>query len=147
MTGIYMFRAGAIAAFLGVAAGAFLAHGLGDLLNRSGNPTADAADDKLVPIPRRLEVFEIGVRYQMYHAFGLMILGLTAARGGSAGWPVAVAGWGFLAGIVLFSGSLYAMTFTGFKWLGAITPIGGVGFLVGWIALACASWPRAIPAP
>ena len=84
-----------------------------------------------------LAVFETGVRYQMYHALALLAVGWAATR-----WPggwITASGWLFLAGIVVFSGSLYAMTFTGARWLGAITPIGGVTLLVGWAALAVAA--------
>ena len=72
--------------------------------------------------PRLLEVFETGARYQMYHALALF-----------------AAGWCFVAGTVLFSGSLYAMTFTGIRALGAITPLGGVAFIAGWVCLAVAA--------
>ena len=142
MTGISWFRVGAVAAFLGVAAGAFLAHGLEDMLKRMGETDGAGA----VPLARRLEVFETGVKYQMYHAFGLLALGLLAGRGTPGGLATA-AGWAFLAGIVLFSGSLYGITFTGLKWLGMITPVGGLGFLVGWLALAAASWPKGAGSP
>jgi len=84
--------------------------------------------------PEMLAVFETGVRYQMYHAFAML-----AAAWASARWPrrvFGVAGWLFLAGIVVFSGSLYALALTGERWLGAITPVGGVAFLAGWAGLA-----------
>jgi len=101
---------------LGVAAGAFGAHALSARLE-----------------PRMLEVFETAVRYQMYHALALFgvawIYQLTRAR------SAMIAGWAFVVGIVLFSGSLYAMVFTGVRTLGFITPIGGVGFIAGWAAL------------
>lgn len=110
---------GAVAGALGVALGAFGAHGL-----------------KGRVAPEMLAVFETGVRYHMYHALALVAVGLVAGRAGGA-WPAA-AGWLFLAGIVVFSGSLYAMTFTGARWLGAITPLGGVAFIAGWLVLAVA---------
>ena len=114
------FLIGAIAGGAGVALGAFGAHGL---KSRVG---ADL-----------LAVFETGVRYQMYHALALLAVGWAVTR-----WPgawVGAAGWLFLVGIVVFSGSLYVMTFTGARWLGAITPIGGVAFILGWVALAVAA--------
>jgi uncharacterized membrane protein YgdD (TMEM256/DUF423 family) len=82
-----------------------------------------------------LSVFEIGVRYQMYHVFAL--LGVAAAVGhfGPARL-LDIAGWSFVAGILVFSGSLYALALTGTGMLGAITPIGGLGFLIGWACLA-----------
>ena len=101
---------GAINAALAVAAGAFAAHGLRERLDA-----------------RSLEVFETGARYHMYHALAMIFAGLLAAR---------TPGWVFQGGIVLFSGSLYALALSGVKGLGAITPLGGVAFLVGWIWLA-----------
>ena len=109
---------GAGLAFLGVAAGAFGAHGLRDRL---------AAD--------LLEIFEIAVRYQMYHALALLGVALTMSRLG-ASLLLMWAGWLFVAGIVIFSGSLYLLSLTGTRWLGAVTPIGGVAFLAGWFCLA-----------
>ena len=108
---------GAVAAGLGVMLGAFGAHGL-----------------KTRVTSEMLAVFETGVRYQMYHAFGLIVVGALAASRPRA--ALRVAGWAFVLGIVIFSGSLYVMTFTGMRWLGAITPLGGVSFIVGWFALA-----------
>ena len=108
----------AILGFLGVAFGAFGAHGLRNRLS-----------------PDMLSVFEIGVRYQMYHVFAL--LGVAAAIGHFG--PVRllyVAGWSFIAGTLIFSGSLYALALTGAGMFGAITPIGGVGLLIGWACLA-----------
>jgi uncharacterized membrane protein YgdD (TMEM256/DUF423 family) len=104
-----------------VAAGAFGAHALRARLS-----------------PDLLEVFETGARYQMYHAFALL-----AAAWASSVWAngfAAAAGWLFAAGIVIFSGSLYVLSLTGVRWLGAITPIGGVAFLAGWFCLALAAW-------
>lgn len=103
----------------GVAAGAFGAHAL-----RARLP-ADL-----------LAVFETGARYQMYHALALLAVALLASR--TASGAVTAAGWLFTAGIVVFSGSLYALALTGVRVLGAVTPLGGVCFLAGWIALALA---------
>lgn len=114
------FAIGSTLALLGVAAGAFGAHGL------RGRVSAEL-----------LEVFETAARYHVYHALGLLAVAYAASR-----WPgpaTTAAGWLFLAGIVLFSGSLYLMTFTGLRWLGAITPLGGAAFLAGWAALAWAA--------
>ena len=102
----------------GVAAGAFRAHGLRNRLS-----------------PDMLAVFETAVRYQMYHAFALLITAAAIARIGDARL-LSIAGWSFITGIVLFSGSLYALALTGISGLGAITPIGGLAFLIGWACLA-----------
>ena len=114
------FTLGALSAFIAVGAGAFGAHGLRARLD-----------------PAMLAVFETAARYQMYHA-----LGLIAAAWGAARWPgpwIGWAGWLFVAGTLLFSGSLYALALSGIRWLGAITPLGGVAFLAGWICLALAA--------
>ncbi len=118
---------GALSAALGIAAGAFGAHALRARVE-----------------PRLLEVFETGARYQMYHAFALIAVAWVLSRYGAntpaAGSGFAVAsGWLFVVGTLLFSGSLYAMTFTGIRALGAITPIGGVCFIAGWVCLAVAA--------
>jgi uncharacterized membrane protein YgdD (TMEM256/DUF423 family) len=112
--------AAAISAAISVAGGAFGAHALKARLS------ADL-----------LAVFETGARYQMYHAIGLALAAWAAARfpGPAAAW----AGWLFLAGTVLFSGSLYALALTGVRALGAVTPLGGVAFIAGWVALALAA--------
>lgn len=112
---------GALLAGLAVAAGAFGVHGLKGRL-----------------APDLLDVFETAARYQMYHALGLFAVAWAAAR-----WPsslVTTAGWCMVAGIVVFSGSLYVLSLTGVRWLGAITPLGGLAFMVGWLALALAAW-------
>lgn len=115
---------GALSACLAVAAGAFGAHALRDRLS------ADM-----------LQVFQTGVTYQMYHALGLLAVGILLARFSIDGsvWLNA-AGWLFVAGSVLFSGSLYALSLTGITWLGAITPLGGLAFLLGWLGLAIGLW-------
>ena len=110
---------GALFAFLGVAFGAFGAHGLRSRLS-----------------PEMLAVFETAVRYQMYHALALLLVGLMMAPMG--GPMIRTAGWAFAIGIVLFSGSLYALALTGTTTFGAITPIGGLAFLVGWGCLIIA---------
>ncbi|HEX8905540.1 MAG TPA: DUF423 domain-containing protein [Longimicrobiaceae bacterium] len=116
-------RLGAIFGFLGVAAGAFGAHALRSRLS------ADL-----------LAVFETGARYQMYHALALLAVALAAGRAPSR--ALRAAGWLFTAGIVVFSGSLYALALTGVRVLGAITPLGGLCFLAGWIALALGAAER-----
>ncbi len=111
------FAIGAIFAGLGVALGAFGAHGLSGRLE-----------------PRMLEVFEVGVRYQVYHALALLAVGWAAHRWG--GGAIHLAGWLFVAGILIFSGSLYVLSLAGLRWMGAVTPVGGVCFLAGWLCLA-----------
>lgn len=112
-----LMAAGAINAAIAVGAGAFAAHGLRERLE-----------------PRALEIFETGARYQMYHALGMILCAIIAVGGGIAG--ARTAGWILQVGIVIFSGSLYALALSDVKILGAITPIGGVAFLAGWIWLA-----------
>jgi uncharacterized membrane protein YgdD (TMEM256/DUF423 family) len=109
---------GSLAGFIGVGAGAFGAHGLRSRLS-----------------PDMLAVFETAVRYQMYHAFALLITATVIGRVGDARL-LSVAGWSFMAGIVLFSGSLYILALTRLSALGAVTPLGGLAFLVGWACLA-----------
>ena len=111
------FGLGAASGFVAVAAGAFGAHAL------RGRLSADL-----------LGVFETAARYQMYHALALMAVAWAVSR-----WPGTLpqwAGWSFVAGTVLFSGSLYALALSGVRWLGAITPFGGAAFLAGWTCLA-----------
>ncbi len=113
------FRLGALSAFIAVAAGAFGAHALRTRLS-----------------PELLAVFETGARYQMYHALALLGVAWAVTR-----WPgpfLIWAGWLFALGTLLFSGSLYALALSGIRWLGAITPLGGVAFLAGWLCLALA---------
>ena len=115
------FIIGAVSALIGVAAGAFGAHALKDRLSAE-----------------MLAVFEVGARYQMYHALALLAVGWAATR-----WPgtaLTAGGWLFVAGTLLFSGSLYLLSLTGQRWLGAITPLGGLAFLAGWMCLAWAAW-------
>ena len=106
---------------LSVAAGAFASHALKERLSE-----------------RALEIFETGAKYQMYHA--LALLGVALLLSQEAQTPLIVAGFAFVTGIIIFSGSLYGLSFSGIKWLGAITPLGGVAFLVGWGCLASAAW-------
>jgi uncharacterized membrane protein YgdD (TMEM256/DUF423 family) len=114
---------GGVMGGLGVTAGAFGAHGL------KGHPSFSPDD---------LATFEIAVRYQMYHALALALVGLLGMRENSR--LLNAAGWCFLVGIVVFSGLLYVLVLTGVKLLGAIVPIGGVAMIVGWLALAVAAW-------
>ncbi len=112
-----LFGLGAVSAALSVAAGAFGAHALRSRLS-----------------PDLLSVFEVGARYQMYHALGLLAAGWAASR-----WPGTapqLAGWLFVAGSVIFCGSLYALALSGVRALGAITPLGGASFIAGWVILA-----------
>ena len=112
---------GALSAFCAVAAGAFGAHAL-----------------KVTVTPLMLQAFETGARYQMYHALALLAVALLSA--GAHPRLTALAGWLFVAGTLLFSGSLYLLTLTGAPWWGAVTPLGGVSFLAGWATLGVAAW-------
>ncbi len=108
---------GALNAAIAAGAGAFGAHGLRDRIDA-----------------RSLEIFETAARYQMYHALAIVLCGALATRGAQQ------AGWVLQVGIVIFSGSLYALALTGVKGLGAITPLGGLALLVGWAWLAWTAW-------
>jgi uncharacterized membrane protein YgdD (TMEM256/DUF423 family) len=117
----HWFATGAVAAGLGVVLGAFAAHGL------RARVSADL-----------LAVFETGVRYHLVHALALLAVAWAADR-----WPastaVQVSGWCFTLGILIFAGSLYMMTLTGARWLGAVTPLGGLALIGGWACLALAA--------
>ena len=112
---------GAVSAFVAVAAGAFGAHALRARLT-----------------PDLLAVFETGARYQMYHALALFAVAWAVTR--SSHGAIGAAGWLFVAGTVIFSGSLYALALSGVRALGAVTPLGGVCFLAGWLMLAWGIW-------
>jgi uncharacterized membrane protein YgdD (TMEM256/DUF423 family) len=122
----FLFIAGATAAFLAVGIGAFGAHALRDRLT-----------------PDVLAIFETGVRYHFYHALGLFAAAYAASRW--AGGTANLAGWLFIVGIVLFSGSLYVLALSGVRWLGAITPLGGLAFLAGWAALGWTAYRGSNP--
>jgi len=119
----YFASIAALSAFVAVGAGAFGAHALRARLT-----------------PDLLQVFETGARYQIYHAFGLFVAAWLVSQG-DCPWAER-AGWAFIIGTLLFSGSLYALALTGIRPFGAITPFGGVAFLAGWIMLAVAARPR-----
>ncbi len=110
---------GCVFGLLSVALGAFGAHGLQERVE-----------------PRMIEIWETAARYQMYHALALFAVGWVMQQTQHTG--ATVAGWSFVAGTLIFSGSLYVMVLTGTKWLGAITPIGGTAMIVGWVALMIA---------
>jgi uncharacterized membrane protein YgdD (TMEM256/DUF423 family) len=115
----FFFSAGAIAAFIAAVFGAFGSHYLRTTLTSE-----------------MLGIFEVGVRYEMYHAFGLIAVAWAITH-----WPQAKlnsAGWCFIVGIIVFSGSLYILSITGMREIGAVTPIGGLAFLAGWAILVWA---------
>ena len=117
------FGCGAVSAMLAVAAGAFGAHALRARLT-----------------PEHLAIFETGARYQIYHALALLAVAWAVSR-----WPGSLpvyAGWLFVLGSVLFSGSLYILALTGVRWWGALTPFGGAAFLAGWLCLLGAARHR-----
>ncbi len=112
---------GSLSALIAVAAGAFGAHSLRERV-----------------APDLLAVFETAARYQMYHAPALLATAWAWTQ-----WPgvaIRLSGWCFVTGTVLFSGSLYALALTGNRWLGAVTPLGGLAFMLGWGALAWSAW-------
>jgi uncharacterized membrane protein YgdD (TMEM256/DUF423 family) len=115
----------AIAAIFGgvaVAAGAFGSHTLREQLS-----------------DRALEIFETGARYQMYHALALLAVGILISQAKVVPVTLPIAGYAFIAGICIFSGSLYALSISGIKWLGAIAPFGGTFLMLGWVCLAIAA--------
>lgn len=117
------FAIGCLSAFLAVGAGAFGAHALRSRLS-----------------PELIATFEVGVRYQMYHALALLAVAWARTQ-----WPGALttaSGWCFVLGTLIFSGSLYVLALTGIRWFGAITPLGGVAFLAGWLCLGWAALSR-----
>ncbi len=115
------FIIGAVSAAISVALGAFGAHGLRERLT-----------------PQLLEIFETGVRYEIYHAFAILFVAFALTRWQSNLIPLA--GWAFVLGTLIFSGSLYLLALTDARWLGAITPLGGVAFIAGWILLVVGVW-------
>ena len=112
---------GAFFGFSGVVAGAFGTHGLRGHIS-----------------PEMLNIFEIGVRYQIYHALALLVTGFLADR--SPSFLIFTTGCLFISGTIIFSGTLYILSLTNIRWWGAITPLGGFVLLVGWICLMCNSW-------
>ncbi|HUF09827.1 MAG TPA: DUF423 domain-containing protein [Rhodothermales bacterium] len=121
MTPKILIAVGAVLAGIGVGAGAFGAHGLSDVLS-----------------PARLSVYETAVRYHLIHALALVVTGVLATSVPSV--QVAASGYLFLAGILLFSGSLYLLVLTDTPWLGAVTPVGGAAWIAGWAVLAYGAW-------
>ena len=113
---------GSLNAFLAVALGAFGAHGLQNKLTE-----------------QMLATYETGVKYHMMHALGLILIGIIS-RYTSGSVLINWSGWLICAGIVLFSGSLYLLSISGIRWLGAVTPLGGLSFLAGWLLLAVAAF-------
>ena len=113
---------GSLNAFLAVALGAFGAHGLQNKLTE-----------------QMLATYETGVKYHMMHALGLILIGIIS-RYTSGSVLINWSGWLICAGIVLFSGSLYLLSISGIRWLGAVTPLGGLSFLAGWLLLVVAAF-------
>lgn len=122
MTKIFIVVA-AIFGGLSVAGGAFASHALKEKLS-----------------DRSLEIFETAARYQMYHALALLMVALLLIKAEITPISLIIAGWAFIGGVVIFSGSLYTLSLTDIKVLGAITPLGGVAFIAGWVALAIAAF-------
>jgi uncharacterized membrane protein YgdD (TMEM256/DUF423 family) len=113
----FFLLAGSLLMALSVAIGAFGAHGLKDILAKT----------------QRAETFETAVKYQFYHSLGMLFLGLLLIHFQHR--LLNYAGYSFIAGILIFSGSLYVLSLTGIRWLGAITPLGGLGFIAGWVLI------------
>lgn len=122
MANIFL-MAGSIFGGLSVAAGAFASHALKAQLSEKSQ-----------------QIFETGTKYQMYHALALILVSLLLSRTEGGEGVLTIAGYAFIAGIVLFSGSLYGLSLSEIKWFGPITPLGGVAFLVGWGCIAIAAF-------
>jgi uncharacterized membrane protein YgdD (TMEM256/DUF423 family) len=123
---------GAVLGALGVALGAFGAHVLDGILADLGYVGEDAV--------RRIANHEIAVRYQMWHALAIVLVGMLLIGRAAPWWQAA--GWAFLFGVLIFSGLLYALVLTGptWRWLGMVVPIGGVSLTAGWVLLAIGAW-------
>ena len=119
------FIIGSILGGLAVATGGFGAHGLKNLVS-----------------PELLDTWDKAVRYQIYHALALLALAWAVTHWQNQVKLLTLGGWFFLAGVVLFSGSLYILVLSGMKWLGAITPFGGVAMVAGWLCLLFAAWKK-----
>ena len=122
-----IFVFGAASGLVSVVLGAFAAHGLKGRI-----------DERLV------HAFETGVHYQMIHSVMLIVVGLLTLHWGKH-WALVYASWGFVLGIVLFSGSLYLLALTQMKWIGPVTPLGGLAFIIGWALLAVGTWQNTAP--
>jgi uncharacterized membrane protein YgdD (TMEM256/DUF423 family) len=132
MNASFWLRTGAIWGFLAVAMGSFGAHGLKERFESLGSVPGGLTTERLQAN------FQTATHYQMYCALAILAVGLMA-QAGRSGASLDAAGWLLLVGSLIFSGSLYVLCITGEKWLGMITPIGGVAMLAGWIALAIAA--------
>ncbi len=130
MTARVCLAAAGIVGALGITVGAFGAHSLPGILARLDVPESE--------FPDRKAWFETGSRYHLVHAVALLALAMTTARPWPSSFTVASVAW--LVGILVFSGCLYAMALTGVRVLGAIVPIGGVAFIIGWVAVAVGAW-------
>lgn len=132
MNTAFWLRMGAIWGFLAVSMGAFGAHGLQDRFHSLGDQPGGLTTERLQAN------FQTAAQYHMYCALALLAVGVLAATGRST-TALQAAGWLLLLGSLIFSGSLYILAVTGLRWLGAITPIGGIAMLAGWLALAVAA--------
>lgn len=128
MSGTAWLRLASVLGGLAVGLGAFGAHGLKERLETL----------------QTTAIYHTAVQYHFYHALALLAVALLALQGRS-GSALAVAGWSFAIGVLVFSGTLYGLALSGVKWLGAITPIGGVALILGWVALAVAAGGAAKP--
>jgi uncharacterized membrane protein YgdD (TMEM256/DUF423 family) len=140
MHAVFWLRVGAIWGFLAVAMGAFGAHGLQERFQMMGEQLGGLSTDRLK------DNFHTAAQYHMYCALALLVVGALSVTGRQSA-ALQVAGWSLLFGSLIFSGSLYILSVTGLRWLGAVTPIGGVAILVGWLAIAIAAGSLGAAAP
>ena len=135
---------GALFAGLAVVLGAYAAHGLDKyLVEKHGDETREVMGRTIPAAEKYLTDFRTGVSYQMYHALGLVAIGIVAQT--KRCWGLVIAGWCFVLGILLFSGSLYVIALQGPHWQGVrwglVAPFGGVAYILGWLAFAVSSCP------
>ena len=134
---------GAVLLGMGVIAGAFAAHGLDETLEsvHGTKPPVEKLAGKIPAAAKALDDFRTGVRYHVWHALGMIAVGLAGSLGGTRNWPLQAAGISFGLGIIGFSGGLYGLTLTGNPGLGAAAPAGGTLMIIGWFLLAAGTCP------
>ncbi|SFJ34185.1 DUF423 domain-containing protein [Planctomicrobium piriforme] len=145
--GLFWIKAGAVLGAIAVVCGSFGAHMLPEfLMEKYAGQTREVLGQQIPAAQKYLADFKTAAEYEMYHSLALLAVGLLSLHGSS--WSLRLAGRSFLFGSIIFSGSLYLLVLTGMRWLGAVTPFGGVLFIIGWAALfyATMQMPRSTSA-